>query len=249
MDQSEAMDSETMSAETSASMDELVSTGMAFAIYLQEMEWQQLLGGSRDLLKSYRSKEKSLMLVVRKGGDHLVVGAIELGNVEKHERLPARVLSKVKDTYSNQSLQHFRKLSATYHWVVSQLSVFDKPAALVKSTKFKNRTFNITASMVMNPVDMKRPSSQCLKATAQYFFGMLAPDDQLQPKFIFKHLDNRCIRVGTTCSGSDICIKVLQDTVSFLNSMEAWFAENKTMYIHNHKKIYIQYFFASWRLT
>lgn len=196
--------------------------GSATGLYLQEYEWNGLLKGGKTMLRSFKTREEKTLVVLRKSAAHYVVGALEieevvyLSNGISHE-----LVNRVRDMYPSSHLNALRAAKSAYEWRIKSVSRFEPAGVLTHhGTKFKNRTFNITPSMVQLDGGQQGPERQCLKETAKFFFNLMDGDRQRSLCFLFKAIDQRTIRVGSTCSGSDICITVLQKTVDFMNAVQ-----------------------------
>lgn len=61
------------------------------------------------------------------------------------------------------------------------------------------------------------PASQTLKEIATFFVSKLSGEFKTLLQEGALAASNACIRVGSTCSGSDICVSVLRECVAFLN--------------------------------
>lgn len=196
--------------------------GSATGLYLQEYEWNVLLQGGKILLRSFKTREEKTLVVLRKSTAHYVVGALEIENVvHLAGGISHDLIQRVRDMYPPSHLNALRSAKTAYEWCIKSVSRFD-PAGVLKShgTKFKNRTFNITPSMVQPDGAQQGPERQCLKETAKFFFNLMDGEHQRSLCFLFKAIDQRTLRVGSTCSGSDICITVLQKTVDFMNALQ-----------------------------
>ena len=65
------------------------------------------------------------------------------------------------------------------------------------------------------------PTRLCLKETARYFFDACGENYQQILLENLKSLDGKTIKIGTACSGTDICVEVLKQTVEFFNKQQA----------------------------
>lgn len=214
-------------------LNEKIQSGDAFAVYVQDAEWQCLLrGGGNQMLRSFRTRNNELLVLLRREDGHYVVGALEIGEVIKYDKLPQATADAVRHMYSQVYIQGLRRSSSgIYNWKVTQVEVFQEKVLLRQTTRFKNRTFSLTPQMLQTS-RIEGPSSQCLMETARFFCEQLmSPNDRQALKFVARQLDNKCIRVGSTCSGSDICITTLEKTIAFLNSTEVGVAETCLFYV------------------
>lgn len=76
--------------------------------------------------------------------------------------------------------------------------------------------------LTVHPMDIK-PTNQChipslgLESTADFFVDRLTSREQGMLEATLKTLDGKCIRLGSTCSGTDVIKPVMECTFRALN--------------------------------
>lgn len=111
--------------------------------------------------------------------------------------------------------------------------------------RYKNRPFVLPSATLqaIQPVS-KIPIRQNLKDTARFFLNQFEEKHSSTLMQTVLNVASRTgkIRVGTTCSGTDICVRVLKETVDVLNKIQAGkkiVFRVSLLYIHENKHIYI----------
>lgn len=202
---------------------EFLESGKATGMYLQVPEWNALQGKACGFLRSFKpsSQEgRKIAVLIRNASDgegsgHEIRGVIELESVT--ECTNTRTISQCcPDMYSNTYLKCLQK-QKVYFWKLKDLVAFDEPILYTDgAVKFKNRTFQLSNSFA-SLGSAKGPKHQTLGDVAAYFFELMSEASRAKLEEGARAADQRCIRVGTTCSGSDVCVSVLRECVAFLN--------------------------------
>ena len=184
------------------------------------------------LLRPYNSAEKFLNVVVRQDEGHCLVGTIGLGDcvghdMSKNKRMDNTLLDGIRTMYTSEQLEGMKRNKYVWRWPILEVMKLDHPVQfgyLDMNKKFRNRTFKISKSSIL-PRDHKceAPKDMNLLGTARFFVQRMTDVTQLQlAQNVSKLAESQtCIHVATTCSGTDVCIKVLTETVKFLNEWKA----------------------------
>ena len=100
---------------------------------------------------------------------------------------------------------------------------FSNVVRLTKTFMPENFTFKgnmqLFAPSSLVTTEHQMDVSMCLGSTAEYFIGRLSSDDKQLLQEAMLKLDGSVIRVGTTCSGTDICVPVVVKTLEVLSKM------------------------------
>ena len=100
---------------------------------------------------------------------------------------------------------------------------FSNVVRLTKTFMPENFTFKgnmqLFAPSSLVTTEQQMDVSMCLGSTAEYFIGRLSSDDKQLLQEAMLKLDGSVIRVGTSCSGTDICVPVVVKTLEVLSKM------------------------------
>lgn len=198
---------------------DMLADGKTTAMYIHDFEWFSLLKGSRGLLRSFRTRDPEIILVMKKEMGHVAVGCLAV--VACHECNSVRQATQ-RISQSNYPSSYLTTLKAgkTYVWDVTDVVQFGQGCTLQwVGQKHKNRTFKITANIAR--FDDVTPKDQNMFETAKFLLSNFSLEQQAAVKAWAQSLTNSCIRVGTTCSGTDVCISVLKQTIQYINHIEA----------------------------
>ena len=211
---------------------DMLASGTATAMYIHEFEWISLMKGSNGLLRSFKTRDHEILLVMKKDSGHVVVGCLTV--VACNECSNVRLASKqlCHNSYPNSALTSLRAGKA-YRWDVKDVVQFGQGCTLQwVGQRHKNRTFKITGNIARFQLDAT-PKEQTLSETAKFILSNFTVEQQEAVKAWAASMNNGCIRVGTTCSGTDICIAVLKQTVAYINEVEAGYHEFLLVTLHN----------------
>lgn len=208
-------------------------------IILQQKEWDFINEGQAPgFLRTFKSFAPCLHVLIRPQSGHQCVGRMV---IESCQATTLKLAEKtLRDMYTKQQWSDLKsKGKEVYFWTFKELDSFDKPHMvrfLDLAPRFRNRTFKIRRETLASTRVGKHPSKLCLVETASFFFQQLPALEQESIVQTLRLIRDGTIRIGTTCSGTDICVASLQSICKFLNKTEA-----RCIYIHNHvyKYIYI----------
>lgn len=108
-------------------------------------------------------------------------------------------------------------------WKVEQLDLYDEPSKVNFPTSILSRRssgFYLQRSCFDTAV-AKHPPNADLMETAMHFVDLLSPENRSTLSELLRSLDGKNLRIGTTCSGTDIAVTVVRKTIAALNMMEA----------------------------
>ena len=104
-----------------------------------------------------------------------------------------------------------------YAWRLSMVERFAVPMSISMSEKHKrNRCFTLQSNQLGSFVE-RSPPDMCYESTCEWFVNSLCPDDFQRLSDTVRHLHGCRLKVGTTCSGTDIAIPVIKGTMSYLS--------------------------------
>ena len=104
-----------------------------------------------------------------------------------------------------------------YAWTLSMVERFAVPMSISMSEKNKrSKTFVLQSHQLKSFVE-RSPPDMSYDSTCEWFVNSLSPDDFQKLSDTVLHLHGCRLKVGTTCSGTDIAIPVLKGTMSYLS--------------------------------
>eukprot|EP00435_Cladocopium_sp_Y103_P049637 s531_g15.t1 len=105
-----------------------------------------------------------------------------------------------------------------YRWKISDLEMMNPPLPMrAVAQKFRNRHFHMNPQAFSDGMQIPVPKTCSLYSTAGFFIKLLSTTDYQQLKETAESLDGYRLRVGTTCSGSDIGITALKSLLKEIN--------------------------------
>lgn len=132
-----------------------------------------------------------------------------------------------KDTWRSFVVQERKKL---YVWNFRDLKKLDVPLEL---PPFRGRSLWVALPELKPYVDRRLPGMD-LCETCEYFINRLSDNEFEKLGERLRALHGRTVSIGSTCSGSDICVPVMQATLEKLNevfkvSSQHWLCESKVI--------------------
>ena len=167
-------------------------------------------------------------MLVQTSEGHRVSGTMCVGDAIQVSWGDESTKDLCQTVYSQKQVKSMKAAKEVWRWETQEISMFDTPhMAKFIDVAPRNRNRIFTAKIQdLQPVPAAVPMRLDLTETAQYFSHLMKPADKIALQRTFKNLcksrgGNGVIRVGTTCSGTDVCITVLKQTVEYLNKTEA----------------------------
>lgn len=188
---------------------------------LKEVGWAQLKE-KEYMLQTYNIRtlpqKMNIILSCEDGSRSLWVAECE---VTACQQLRAMDLNKMLDSAS---ATHWRnKLqegTQVYKWHFKNVSEGEKdPPMPMKITyqKFRNRHFMMDKQHLEEGIRAEIPKRMSLYSTSRYFLKLLRPVDYQRLKASVENLNGFRLRVGTTCSGTDIGVVAVKAMLAELN--------------------------------
>ena len=187
-------------------------------------EWQALEAcqESCTMLRSFSCAHHTLTAVVRTKDGYSVVGVIHLQSVSE---VPS--LKKLeRDGATIHSRQEFRQLATVKclrAYLVNSVEKCEEPIPLPwLNNVYRNRVFkmNWQTDILAVGAQIPGPVSMSLEQTAEFYFKRWPRKYQDIMCTLMESLNGKALKVGTTCSGSDIVIAALTQSVAFLNTLK-----------------------------
>ncbi|CAK9049402.1 Malate dehydrogenase 2 [Durusdinium trenchii] len=185
-------------------------------IVLQEREFDGILKGHQGLLRPFKSRELNLCALVRREQGYDFVGILNLYSCTPVDAKEAAEKTST-EMYGRAEIGLMKTKKALFYWSIQNFCVLQErsPVRWIDNA-YKNRTFTMSASR-LSPKYVQESVQPDLRHTCCYF--MDACDAEFAERIVqsFSQLSGKCIRVGTACSGTDICVTVIRQTVETLN--------------------------------
>jgi len=197
-----------------------LATLMNEKMYLQTYRWKE------------SSKEKStihLILSQDNGSLSLYAGSFILSHVQQ-----LRWAKEIPHDVDQASYwkQRLKDDLPVFSWVAEEVNPIEAYAIKHTYKKFRNRHFRMSGDVLSTKVCPSRllPKGMSLYQTSHFFLNLLGRRDLKRLELTARSLDGCTIRVGTTCSGSDIgiiAVKSVLDAVQqrFQVRYVVWFTE------------------------
>eukprot|EP00435_Cladocopium_sp_Y103_P014574 s3958_g3.t1 len=195
-----------------------------FCVLLSDAEWEGLKRGGSIILRPFSSTKTDLGVVIRVAQSYHLVGQVKLGERKETSNGSSETANAIASMYGKRQLTLLKQNSKTlWSWQVVSIQPLGKAKELSwMDNRFRNRIFKLDMSSVArNPQPKMVLSDLTLKQSAQFMFGRWPRERQQLLVKQLKALDGKCLRVGTTCSGSDICVAVIMQTLAYFCSKQA----------------------------
>lgn len=182
--------------------------------------------GGEYLLRPFQCLQEQLGVVLRVEHSHYFVGTISLGDMAKLPSNKAASMKRAEELasslYSKEDIKGLVSRSKVlWAWNVGESEPLSKRFELTwVDARFKNRLFKLDPSKFLQATP-NGPKSLDLKETAACMLNRLPSETWQVVSQQLQKLHGRTLRVGTTCSGSDICISVIKQTLEYLEATQA----------------------------
>lgn len=197
---------------------------------ITDTEWFKLRNGeSCFLYRSFPAQAATNMIVlIHSLQGYVVVGELTIADSSDHTSIvkacgKSQLADHCQQMYSQEVVGKLKYNKSTWLWRISAVNVFDTPHTckfLDVAPRFKNRPFYMAKETLAPATPKSIPKRLHLFDTGKFFVDSFS-DEHKQALFaLLRGLNKQVIRVGTTCSGTDVCIKALQELVNVFNEME-----------------------------
>ena len=183
------------------------------AIVLSETEWNDILHQKTSaIVRPFQTQHTLLYALLKKLDGYYWAGILTLQGCK--EETQGQILSET--CYTKNQL---RSMKQFFLWRFNDIQCLHEASRtrLIRST-FCNRTFNIPLCHLHAPV--VPPAKLDLRDTCWYFVDLC--EERFRSSLLqqITKLDGHSIRVGTACSGSDICVTTLIQSLEYLNQRQ-----------------------------
>ena len=185
---------------------------------LSPKEWEYVSQGHcKHLLRPWGTAKQDLCVLVERDVGVSMCGVI---TVDKADRACEASFKATASLYNPKQMKVIEEQKSCYAWEVLRLEAFQEEivtGCLEIPLRFKGRPFPVPiGDLKARPLNY--PTSLNLKETGKYFLSCMKPD---MLEGLKRTVDSLCrgkavVRIGTTCSGTDICVRVVQQTFAML---------------------------------
>lgn len=184
------------------------------AVCLTKAEWACLNSGKTSCLVRGYQPTVELLLVVLHFEDLQAVGFVRVAATEKFQTANKFTEDpRLKGVYTARELRSMRAKQCL--WCISEVTAFSAsaPVALPRRMAVSNRPFTVRSTLL----HQLAPQKADLQEIAAFFLNSLPAEQRDVIMKVGATLRGKCIRVGTTCSGSDICIPCLRSVLDVIS--------------------------------
>ena len=141
----------------------------------------------------------------------------DIGNIQTFSSL--RALSEFKTATDLQKQAWRRRVvqdkKPIFRWVFADFLKYELP---LQVNSFRGKTMWTTMGQLQPHVATDLPSPD-LQQTCEYFVQRLSKTKKTLLRTRLAALDGCTVSIGSTCSGTDICVSIMQCTMAALNKM------------------------------
>lgn len=195
------------------------------AIVLTEKEWDALSTGlASAILRKFKCSCETVLVLTaesqRGRSSFLACGFLELDSCKRastHASSSCPLDADMMDCLGPLSHAPEAKLSkAQFLWTIARVSSFSETMQIeIPPSELGNKmVFHLPARRLQS---CSAPSRGDLHETGEFFLRRLQPVYADRVWDVGQSLGGKEIRVGTSCSGSDICISVLRSTLQLIS--------------------------------
>lgn len=202
-------------------LKDLPHDSQVVAVILQPYEWKALLRGEPCIVRSFACRHSRLFIVVRDQEAFYWVGVASSITFEETTWKAVSQSESCKAVYDKMQLEHMKDKKKLCIWTMLEIDVVSEPSrtAWLDGSAYRNRTFKVRFSHLNSP-RVSPPKSLDLRETCRYFVDYMPEMYRNSLLGQISKLSGKTLRVGAACSGSDICINVLKQTLEHLNAIQ-----------------------------
>ena len=201
-------------------------------IMLQDNSWQRLVTGKENtLIRSYNLRKMPMelqVLVMQDGSRCVYAGRFTIASTKPVTAVYSISNADDRKVWADRILAGKTVIT----WTVSELVEIDNPVQVrFPSGKFKPRHFFCSREQLGQgfTIDVPPPS---LFETPNFFLSLLSPQRRDHLEGIARTLHGRTLRVGTACSGTDICLVALKGLISMMNKVFNAFRQHSAIHTY-----------------
>ena len=221
------------SIDQDADCNTMASNEKFACLVLTDREWSCVCQDSASVLRHYSTKFLTVMVLVRDTKGYSLVGRVKIGHCVEVPPMPgnrptqafAQQWSKL---YTRNCLTAFLSNKKVWKWTFSEVDIFtERTSVWWVPSRCPNRIFQLSGHLLNPARACACPSRLSLAETAKYFMSRCTDAQQDSLVKMVDKLNGKCIRVGTTCSGSDIVVAVVKQLADCFRSEKAVLDETR----------------------
>ena len=197
---------------------------MVSCLMLREETWRSLVRGDTSPIYLFRSYALNqfpstfhIIISDNAGTQCEHVGLITLDKCEQVKRFYPWKSFMLNVLESKTWANRVREREKVFAWRVATVTPLDNPIRIrFASGKFRNRHFTCKKKNLYQVMDLPAPAPSLFE-TAQFFMKLLPPRYQERLARVAGVMNKRILRVGTACSGSDICMVAIRALLQAMN--------------------------------
>ena len=197
---------------------------MVSCLMLREETWRSLVRGDTSPIYLFRSYALNqfpstfhIIISDNAGTQCEHVGLITLDKCEQVKRFHPWKSFMLNVLESKTWANRVREREKVFAWRVATVTPLDNPIRIIfASGKFRNRHFTCKKKNLYQVMDLPAPAPSLFE-TAQFFMKLLPPRYQERLARVAGVMNKRILKVGTACSGSDICMVAIRTLLQAMN--------------------------------
>eukprot|EP00438_Fugacium_kawagutii_P006999 Skav233396 [mRNA] locus=scaffold1038:269473:284136:- [translate_table: standard] len=200
-------------------------------ILVRQGQWEQLVK-HQCLIQTYQPQKVThlnMILSLDQGSCSQLVGDGVLKECKTLTKMDLRSLKRdgVLDDISRW-LSRMDEGCSVYQWKFESLQRSEPKMIRLTNPRYRNRHFMMPASQLASTITNSRPKSMSLYSTADFLIGLLTTADYKELKATAMHLDGRKLRVGSTCSGSEVGIIAIKSAHTVTDTQKYLLRQRRT---------------------
>ena len=198
-------------------------------LMVRDSQWA-FLKKERAILMTYNIKPMSISIILSQdqGTRSVLVGHCQVNKTVQLKK--GEVPVRLSTGYCKKRLKDGL---AVFVWNLSDIQVLTNPMVVkLTSQRYRNRHFFMEKSMLETSWSVDPPASMSLYSTSSFFIRLLSTADYSKLRETAHNLDGYKLRVGTTCSGSDVGIIAIK---SVLRAMNKEFGATGCLYTYSNR--------------
>ena len=210
--------------------EETSFTDLVACIMLQENSWHRIVSGKEDtLIRSYNLRNLPMelqVLVVKEGNGCVYAGRFTVASTK-----PVTTVYSIPNPDDRKVwADRINSGKTVTSWAVSEIIEIDNPVKVrFPNGKYKPRHFFCSRDQLGQgfTIDVPGPS---LFETPSFFLNLLSPERRHQLEGVARTLHGRTLRVGTACSGTDICVVAIKGLICMMNKVFNAFRQHSAIH-------------------